>query len=169
MGLRFDWLRPRLSIPVEWIGIDAFEETILGAYRRTLQAYDREEPEDLSEQLSTKIGGGLVDFGDLDEALQRQVLRIVCRSEANRRHVLQANMWIQQALSIRLDDVSGIVRHNVQAIDRHFSRLPSGRRLLDLYRQVAASPRDQRPSPLPDGERILDEFLDFRRFRPIRS
>jgi hypothetical protein len=169
VGVRFNWLRPRLSVPVEWVGIDVFRRTILDAYRRTLHAYRREEPDDLAEQLEDKIEAGLVDFGDLDETLQRQVLRIVCRSEKDRRRVMQHNRWIDKALAIRGDEVSEVIGQNARTIDRHFSLVPSGRRLLQLYQRVAASGRSRRLEPLPHGQRILDRFLDFRRFRPIRS
>ena len=50
-----------------------------------------------------------------------------------------------------------------------YTTLPSGRRLLNLYEQVAASDRTAQPQPIEHGERVLDAFLDVARFRPIRS
>ena len=169
MGLRFDWLRPRVDVPVEWVEADAFQQTVLEAYRRTLEAYGREEPEDLSEKCVARTAGGLVDFGDLDETLQQHVLRIIRDCEENRRRVLQCNRWIEQSLAACDDDISAVIAKNALAINGHLSRVPSGRRLLDVYRRVAASPRNRSPKPLPHGQRILDRFLDFTRFRPIRS
>jgi glycosyltransferase involved in cell wall biosynthesis len=169
LGIRLDWLCPQLRVPVEWIGIDTFRRTILEAYRRTLEAYGREEPEDLPGLLHARTEDGLVDFADLGATLQRQVLRIVSGSRENRRCVLRCNGWIEPALSIARDGVSGVIEANVRAVRQHFSLAASGRRLLDVYRQVAASPRSDRPEPLPNGDRIAREFLDFRRFRPIRE
>lgn len=169
LGIRLDWLRPQLRVPLQWVGMGTFRRTILEAYHRTLEAYGHREPPDLPALLDARTEGGLVDFADLDETLQQQVLRIVCGSRQDRRRVLQCNGWIERALSIRRDEVSEVIEANVQAIRRHYSLVPSGRRLLDLYRQVAASPRAEGLQPPPDGGRILQEFLDFRRFRPIRS
>lgn len=169
LGIRLDWLEPRLHVPVEWVGVDAFRRAILEAYRRTLQVYGREEPAGLTGLLDARIEGGLVDFADLDETLQQQVLRIVCRSDAARRRLLQCNEWVRRALSIRRDEVSTEIEANARVIERHFSLVPSGRRLLDLYGQVGASGRAESPEPPLDGQRILSEFLDFARFRPIRD
>jgi hypothetical protein len=169
LAVRFDWLSPRLLVPLAWIGFDAFRITMLGAYRRTLQAYSRPEPDHLAAMIEAKIDSGLVDFGDLDETLQQQVLRTVCRNDESRRCVLRHNAWIEQALTVRREEASAVIEANAQTIQQHFSRLPSGRRLLELYQQVASSPRDRPAEPLGNPERILDEFLDFRRFRPIRS
>ncbi len=169
MGLKLDWLRPQLDIPLDWVGADTFRQNLLAAYRRTLEAYDREEPKDLVEQLDAKINEGKVDFGDLDETLQQQVLRTVCGSEKNRRRALQCNPWIERSLSVRRDEVCELITENARAIGQHFSHQPSGQRLLQTYRQVAASPHDGQPQPLPHAERILDRFVNPTRFRPLRG
>ena len=115
------------------------------------------------------LAGLVITEPDLSTPLDDSIWYCAWAQAGSVRDSFLAVASLEQAVAIRCDEVSPIIQHNVQAIDRHFSQLPSGRRLLDLYRQVAASPRDQRPCPQPDGERILDEFLDFRRFRPIRS
>ena len=66
-GLRLDWLEPRLQVPVQWIGADRIRQTVLDAYRLTLEAYGRTQPADLSAALEGKMKNGLVDFGDLDD------------------------------------------------------------------------------------------------------
>ncbi len=169
LGLRFDWLRPRLVVPVEWVGIDTFQQMIIQAYGRTLDAYGRDEPEDLTAQSESRTEGGLVDFGDLDETLQQQVLRIVCRDGKNRRRVLLDNPRLEQALSPRGEQDHEAIAQNAEIIRQHFSCVPSGRRLLDLYRRVLSSPQKRHTEPLSGAPRILDQFLAFGRFRPIRS
>ncbi|NQT17349.1 MAG: hypothetical protein HQ582_31635, partial [Planctomycetes bacterium] len=39
----------------------------------------------------------------------------------------------------------------------------------DLYERVVSSPRAGRPEPLQHASRILDQFLDLKRFRLIRT
>ncbi len=169
LGIRLDWLGPQLRVPVEWTGVDTFRRTILAAFRRTLEAYGCDEPENLPELLRARTQDGLVDFADLDETLQQQVLRTVCRDEQSRRHVLRCNGWLERALSIRRDEVGEVIAANARAIRKHLALVPMGRRLLDVYGQVAASPRAHRTQPLPGAERIAEQFLDFARFRPLRS
>ncbi len=169
LGIRLDWLRPQLRVPVEWVGINTFRRTIFEAYCRTLESYGRGEPDGLDGLLDARTEDGLVDFGDLDETLQQQVLRIVCRSDQDRCRVLQSNGWIQQALSIRSGEVSEVIEANARCIRQYYSLLASGQRLVDVYCQVAGSPRAEAPEPLPHSERILQQFLDFARFRPMRD
>ena len=168
-GVRFDWLRPQLEVPLEWVGAERFCRRVAEAYGRTLQKYNRPQPPDVAEQLRAKTEAGLVDFGDLDEPMQRQVIETVCRSRQNRRRVLDCNRWLEEAFGVKAEGASEVIDHNARAIRRHFSLLPGGRRLLELYARVAASPRDEVPQALPYTGRILDRFLNLARYRPIRS
>jgi len=168
-GVRLDGLQPRLRIPVRWVAEDQFRQTVLEAYRLTLAAYERAQPLSLSGALDAKIRDGLVDFGDLDEPMQERVIERVCGSDADRRRVLECNPWIDRTFAGDTDHVSKLIRENVEAIGRHFSLTASGRRLLELYGQVSASPRDGRTTPLERADRIFDWFLDLERFRLIRS
>jgi len=169
LGIHFDWLRPQLRIPLEWIGEESFRQTIIQVYRKVLVAYRRSEPADWTDGLAAKTESGLVDFGDLSEPLQSQVIRTVCHSERNRRQVLQSNPWLEAALSLRAEETSEMIDGNVRAISQHYALLPSGRRLLELYQSVAAGGPKDEIRPLPDRGSILDYFLDPRRFRPILS
>jgi len=169
VGLRLDRLRPRLAVPVDWLGVDLLRQTILAAYRRTLEAYGRQQPQDLDRRFEAKIEQGTFDFGDLDETLQQAVLRAVRTDDDRRRRLLQGNPWIGEAMSIDDQNASDLIRQNVSIIKEHYGHEPSGRRLLRLYRQVSVSRRGDVSETLFNGERILDAFLDFARFRPIRS
>jgi len=169
VGIRLDGLRARLDVPSHWLDINQLRHTILEAFRLNLALYDRPQPVDLSEALGAKTGGASIDFGDLDEPLQERVIERVCSSDQDRRELLECNPWIDQAFSIDPADAATLIRHNVEAISRHYSLVPSGQRLLNLYRRVASSPRGTSPVPLQHADRILDRFLDLERFRLIRS
>ncbi len=168
-GVRFDWLSPQLLVPVDWVGADRFRDAVAAAYRKTLDAYNRPEPPDMAEGIDAKIQGGLVDFGDLDESMQRTVIEAVCRDAENRQQVLDANPQLSEAFAVRPDTASDVIRHNAEAIRQHFSLEPSGQRLLNIYTQVAASDRDETPQPLPGTDKVLDQFLRLDRFRLIRT
>ena len=168
-GVRLLGLQPRLKVPLEWVGADLFRQAVLDGYHRTLSAYRWPEPAGMAAGLEAKTEDGLVDFGDLDEPLQREVIRIVCQSQSARRRVLDCNRWIGRALSMDLQESGRLIEQNVTAINGHFSPLPSGRRLLETCERVAASPRGEAPKPLEHAGRILGPFLDPKRFRLIRS
>ncbi len=168
-GLRLDWQRPQLYVPLAWVGAERFCQTFAESYRRTLASYDRAPREDSADALTAKTKAGQVDFGDLDETMQQEVIRAVCRQEPNRREVFRCNPWLDEALAVRADTAANVIEHNTAAIRRHYSRLTSGRRLVELYRKVLAGPRTGRSQSLADGEAILDRFLRLERFRPIRG
>ena len=169
LDVHLPWLGACLKVPVDWVGPDAFRQVMLEAYRRTVEVYGRTEPDGLLDKLQAKMDDDLVDFGDLNETLQQEVLAMVAGSREHRQEILRHNPWVEKAFSLTEHDASQVVQRNAQAIAGYFSSVPSGRRLLDLYRQASASPRDAQLQELPDPDRILTEFLDFDRFRPIRS
>jgi hypothetical protein len=168
-GVRLDRLQPQLQVPLEWVDANRVRQTVLDAYRLTLAAYGRAQPLDLSAGLDGKMKNDLIDFGDLDEPLQEQVIRRVSESDADRRQVLDCNPWIDRAFSSDADQTAELVRHNVELIGRRFSLSASGQQLLDLYGRAVSSPRAGRPKPLEHAARILDQFLDLKRFHLIRT
>lgn len=168
-GVRLDWLRPKLQVPVEWVDANRVRQTVLDAYRLTLAAYGRAQTLDLSVGLDGKMKDDLIDFGDLDERLQEEVIRRVCENETDRRRVLDLNPSIDRAFSAGADQANELVDHNVELIGRRFSLSASGQQLLDLYGRAVSSPRTGRPKPLAHAARILDQFLDMKRFHLIRT
>ncbi len=169
-GLRFDLLQPRLLVPLDWVGRDALRVALVEAYRRTLLAYGRSAPADLASQMAEKTGREHVDFGDLDETLQRQVLQTTCETEENRSQLLAANPWVRHALQIGSEQAAERIRWNRERVEESFSLTPSGRRLRTIYHRLAAvAPRTDPAEPLALPSRILDWFLDLKRFRMIRT
>ena len=173
-GVRLDWLHPRVAVPIDWIGEDAFRQAIVRAYRHTLDAYNRAEPENMAEQLMAKIDAGKVDFGDLDEDFQQKVIRTVWQNNDHRREVLQLNPCIEGALSIRHADATATIQRNRRMINENYALVPSGRRLQELYAAVLASAASASTGnaglqQLPHGEKILDRLLGPSRFRMIRG
>jgi len=168
-GVRLDTLWPDLRVPTEWIDVAAFRRTVAEAYRHSLAAYDRKPSPHWESALEAKLGTDTVDFGDLDEPMQQQVLRTVWRDDANRCRVLQDNPRLAEALTFDEEATLQTVAENRQAIDQHFSLRPSGNRLRELYSNATESPRSERPGSLPHVGRILDRFLELDRFCLIRS
>lgn len=167
-GVHLDSLYQALHTPLQWLGESRFRQTVLEGYRRTLSAYERPEPAGVTDDLNAKTERGLVDFSDLDESLQEMVIRRVCRNPEDRRRLIECNPWLDRVFSTDTN-VYESVRQNAEAVQAGFSLAPSGQRLQDVYRQVSSSTRGGKPVPLKQPERILDQFLDLRRFRLIRG
>jgi len=168
-GLSYNWLGEKLSVPIDWIDANDFRQSFIDSYLQTIEAYRRPLSVDLEKVIDDKIIDGFVDFGDLDEPLQEQVLRLVCADNRNRNRLLECNHWLEEAFSIRREQATQVIMHNTETICENFSPIPSGRRLFSILKDVASSSRDESSMPLANGDQIIECFLDPRRFRLIRS
>ena len=169
--VRLDLLEPRLLVPVAWVGRNDLQNAMANAYHRVLAAYARPEPADCIDQIRAKTAQELVDFGDLDEPLQRRVIEAASLGEENRRRLLDWNPGMERALTITREEASSRVCWNVRKIEAAFSFAPAGRQIAKVYGSLGSAPPKIGSSvpALSFPERILDRFLDFNRFRMIRS
>lgn len=168
-GVRLDSLDPGLLVPSEWLDLDAVSRSVFESYRATLAAYDRPAPDNLEDAWDAKQKNGLIDFGDLEESFQRQVIETVHHDRIARRRARQLNPRLGRAFSSTAADADSRIRENARVIDEHFSPRPSGARLLTTLRRVAESSGGQSVEPLKNAGRILDRFLEFGRFRALRG
>lgn len=169
-GLRLDLLRSQLLVPLDWVGRDAIGDAMAELYLQTLAAYGRSAPADLAAQIREKTQAEYVDFGDLDESMQRQLLEAACETAENRSRLLAANPGVEQALRMGGKEAAERIRTNRMIVEDSFSLAPSGERLLAIYRRLAATvPEADKIGPVERPQRILDRFLDLKRFRMIRS
>ncbi|MDD4270685.1 MAG: hypothetical protein PHO07_10880 [Pirellulales bacterium] len=167
-GLRLNDLRPRLDVPLDWIGAADWQDALEQAYAATLARFGRRPPPpaEIHRAAAELVVGGLVDFGSLPSRQQQRLVEQVAGSRQRRGRLLALNGWIEEAL--RLDRADRpTIDENAAAVRRAYSEEACGRRLGQLYRQVAASPRSAARQPL-DAERLLEEFLGLARFQPIR-
>jgi len=168
-GLRLDGLWDRLDVPVEWVGRERFAEAACDAYRRAIAAYDRSPPSGWEQSLGEKMRGDVIDFGDLNEPMQRDVLSAVVDAPGGRQAVFARNPGLEAMLAVDTPSAATTIEHNVRVIDQRYALVPSGRRLAELLLRVAGAPCGGPVGPLAHPERILDGFLDARRFRMIRG
>ncbi len=166
VGLNLTRLGHRLGIPADWLDLDRLGQTFLDAFRVTMAAYNRPEPSDLGRQVDHKLRGDTVDFGDLDESFQIEVIDRVAREASARNELLATNPWIAPATG---DGTEELVRANAGVVRRKFSLEPSGARLAAVYQAILESPRGHEIQPLARPGAILDHFLDVARFRLLRN
>lgn len=168
-GVRLDSLQPALLVPSEWLDLKAVGRSVLAAYQAALAAYGRPMPGDVQDAWNAKHKNGLIDFGDLEESFQREVIEIVRDDEIARGRARELNPRLDRAFSSTDKDANRRIRENAGVIDEHYSSRPSGARLLTTLRRVVESPRGESVEPLKHPDRILDRFLEFGRFRALRG
>lgn len=156
-GLDLSPLYSRLPVPLELPGAD-FRDRFLSkleqALRSNLESYNRPYSHACFEQATAAlVGADGVDFGILDEELQRAVVRAARRDPRPFPH--------------RLQSTASLVQRNRAVAETHYPLAAYGDRLAALYDTVLAST----PGPLAfaDGQKLLDEFLAPGRINLLRT
>ncbi len=133
-GIRLDHLYPRLSVPGDWLDRRQFQEKIQAAVNRADRAFGVVLAPDKVDALLTLAQNDTIDFGLLDEALQKQVLARILSSPGARRRLIELNpALIEQNQDLPENRIAA----NQQAINRHFSSFQCGQALSAVYREVA--------------------------------
>lgn len=166
-GVKFDQTYDRLPIPVEWIDVDDYLERLRSSLDQLHSDYRLPElPPDQWERIAAeKTRDQSVDFADLDQPLQQQVIERVIRDASARQRLLDEVPVFERTL-VQPDEQ--LVSTNQQQVEESYSLAPSGKRLTRLLESVLHSDHASAEDEL-DAERVLRTFLDGRRIRLIRQ
>ncbi|QHI69312.1 glycosyltransferase family 4 protein [Tichowtungia aerotolerans] len=156
-GLDLSTLYDRIAIPLTsnaWnIGAEFFQ-TLEEKLRAAYEAYGRDWSDERFEEARTElVPDGTVDFGILDEDLQRVIIRAAKENPA--------------MFAGGLGDASGQIANNGAVVQKSYSPEAYGDQLASLYQTVLNS----RPGSIQyaDGRKLLDEFLNPARFNLLRT
>ncbi len=157
-GLDLSTLYASLPVPLDWVGEDLFFETLESAMRQSYSAYSKEWKNDYFEQAKASlIRDGKVDFGILNEELQRNVIRHLFKNPSDRK--LLPPLSPPPSLPL--------IESNRQIVIDKYSLNAYGERLLELYKQLA----ETQPGKVSSAHAadLLDEFLQPQRFNLLRT
>jgi glycosyltransferase involved in cell wall biosynthesis len=161
-GIDLSSLYAKVDVPLDWIGRDRLRGTLDAALGRLYAAYDVPLPADAVERaLNGLAAEDRVDFGRLDEPLQRTVIRKV-RGDATAAAALRPRRPDQ--------DLPGAARveANRRAVAERFGRAQYATRLLAIYRALLDAPCSGRIDRLPP-EALVTRFLAPERINLLRS
>lgn len=164
-GLNLDSLVSRIDVPIEWVGADEYVARLVAAYGKVAEAYGRPalSEADARASLDQRAPDGQIDFADLDETLQERVIAKVASDPAAAETVF--GQWQDVTDD---EERQELIAANRRVVESEFDLISTGRRLLELYSQIAQAPRGSYDAPA-DSAAILDEFLSVERFRLIRT
>lgn len=161
LGIDLSGLYARLDVPVDWIGADRLRDMIASALARSRASFGRRpSSSDAGAALAEARQGDHVDFGRLDEALQRTVLERVIRDPGARADIRPPELGPSPGWSEALS-------HNRAVIAREFSPTAYALNLRRAYAAVLGSDITRPTALEPDA--MLDQFLDPRRFIPLMT
>jgi glycosyltransferase involved in cell wall biosynthesis len=157
-GVNLNSLYDLLYVPLAWAGENELREKIRTGLAASMNSYGREMTEDdFAAACGAAIRNGMAEFGRLDEDLQRKAIRAAAE---NKNDLPESSPPFLQSGAI---DVS----ENRKLITEKFGLRNYGRRLKQLYENVAASPAEK-CAPL-DAEKLLEQFISPSRFCLLRT
>lgn len=155
-GIALEHLYRSLPVPVEALDYEGLRERLTRVYRESMEAYGRSAND--SDLLNALILDGRVDFGVLDEPLQRVVIDAVME-----RADLLGKMELPSIVPLSGDEIA----ERRAVVERLYSLTAYGRRLYGIY-QVMMQAEDGPVSAL-SADTILDQFLKPERFTLLRA
>lgn len=156
-GLDLSALYNRLPVPLvskHWKIDDAFFQCLEKALRAAHESYGRPWSDAVLEAAEAElVQDGFVDFGILDEELQRIIIRAVKENPA----------LIEQTLG----DSSTKVEPNRRVVENAHSPEAYGELLANIYEQLLDAPAGK--ITFADSDKLLDEFLQPKRINLLRT
>ncbi len=152
-GVRFDHLYTKLSVPLQLFDFGRFCEKWERCYGDRLYRYGLSIDETvIREHLEGLRARGNVDFGELSEDLQMQVIRAVKDSSRDREVLIRMNPFLEEACI--LEECRDLISHNREIIAREYSVQRNRERLLKAYGKVCGTTPVQRIQ----GDLLLQMF-----------
>jgi hypothetical protein len=162
-GVRLDHMYLALKVPVDWMESDGFFKK----WNRTIQNIGRLFDLQIHQNKIQKAynfitSDGVVDFGLLDEVLQKKVILRLLSDKACRKKIFLLNpslSGIGKGASKK-----EIIKSNRNAVVRSYNISHYRQKLLSIYRQVKTTSVNQRI----DKKILLTEFLDLTKFSLLK-
>lgn len=150
LGMDLGELYQRLPVPITWVNEEQLRFRIDAGLKRSMEAYGRKTTDSHRQRAwRAFVQDGQVDLGRLDEPLQEAALRRLTGSPQARAELTLSEM--------PLDVSEQQAAKNRTAIETQLNLMRYADRLLDVYRQLAASAVS--PITAADGSALLDAFL----------
>lgn len=169
-GIRLDRLYQRLNIPLALLDEARFRQDLLDAYNLAALDYNREllGPQDLDAAMPHLVRNGCVDFGQCGPAVQRQIVRRCVNAPPAAEAVLEHNPALREIGPRLAESCAALIQENKQRIAEVFGLAQSGRRLLNTYERLMASPIETVIASPAHPEVVLDRFFRLERLHPVR-
>jgi hypothetical protein len=157
VGLELGYLYDRLTVPIEFVGADAFDSALRCSLGTTVDSYGVPFTRRMFiEARNALLLNGQIDFGVLNEELQRNVIEAVMERGCGEMNSVNLDLPLHEEREA-----------NTRCVEREFSSAGYGRRLLGYYRQLAGT--ESTTTEDLDPAQVLNQFLDPKRFNMLRT
>lgn len=159
-GVEFPGAYRRLDVPLEWVGAERYRQRLAAAMESSAAAYGRRLPAASVEQaMDVGVRSGGVDFGRLDEEMQRDAISALLRGRGGEGDVRP-----------RVPEGAGpkTIARNRERILREYGLPAYGLRLERIYRSASGSAAGSAVEGA-DEARVLDFFSGPEQFSLLRT
>lgn len=169
-GMQFPGLAESIWIPVDWVDVKRLKQLHVDCLQRLHTSFELPTVtmDDLRKQAEASFAGDVIDFGQLDSRMQRDVLRHV-RSDAGAQQALQDHNVVMRTIAEReLTSLHAGIDTNRRVLEHHYSLPGIARRLGEIYGIALAATPHNVESPPAIGRSLLECFLTPTQLFPIR-
>lgn len=162
-GILLDGLYDRLDVPRTWIDIDLYSQYWRKALLDAADHYGYGiDFTALDQRLSQLVQSERIDFGMLNERLQRQVMEYLIKNPKAKKVLVEMNPWLEDPGAS--DGKRHIIDSNRLAVFEYYALKQYHARLLTIYDQVAR----HRVRHRIDKKAVVEAFLDLDRFSLLK-
>ncbi len=138
-GVGLDHLYTDLRVPVDWIGLEKFRRIWTACVSAAGNLFNVPmSGSRIHRAFEFITRNGRVDFGILDEPLQKKVIRRLISDSKNAEKLIRLNPFLDDPG--RLPDADGLIEKNRRAICNAYHPAVYRQTLLDAYRQATTTP-----------------------------
>ncbi|MBL7179979.1 MAG: hypothetical protein ISS65_07180 [Desulfobacterales bacterium] len=162
-GIRLDHLYTRISVPLEWLDKESLSSTWQSCVRKACAMFDFPIRETSIANAFEKITADeTIDFGLLNEALQKQIIARLLADPGNPSRLIHLNPFLLSPGDV--SDPETLIQNNRQAALRNYSPTIYGNTLKDIYKKVGGLNVRQRI----DKSALASEFLNLENFSLLK-
>ena len=162
-GITLDHLYTKLYIPVDWIGYsNLYEQWRKCILRICAKAKFPINEKRIQDSFARSTADGLIDFGQLDEFFQKQVILRTIKHKGDLEKLKEFNSFLARPGEV--PDANELIRNNRRNVLANYNQTLYQQQLLDIYRAVSRTTVKQKI----DKKMLFDSFLNLNEFSLLK-
>ncbi len=155
-GIDLSGLYDKLLIPTEWVGQNRVYQEVQTRLTQAYEAYGRTvTSDDIERAVQAIITGDYIDFGRLNEPLQKSVIERIVREPSLKKETVPLTLEPS-------GDYASLISQNCELVKGQYNLHQYGKRLYQIYQAVAGS--ETGPISGINADKLLDKYLAPERF-----
>lgn len=163
MGIQLDHLYTSLFVPLEWIGKEKFFNKWESCILKTCTLLNCNiSKESMEKSFTTITKNDTIDFGLLDESLQKEIISSVLSGKKNADRLVLLNPYLSHPGNIYKKET--LIQNNMHAVLSNYNKMIYREKLLEVYSGVI----NTCVSHSIDKDILLSEFLNLNNFSLLK-